>query len=250
MENHNPFSLKNKTILVVGASSGIGQSIAIEASRMGAHVVISARNEAKLQATLAMMEGDGHQIIVADITSNCELEVLVEGVPQLSGVVLSAGVGMTLPMLFSSRDKYDTIFNVNFFAPVELTRLLIRKKKLEKYGSIVIISSVGGVTKYNLGNSIYGTSKAAINSFMHFCAKEIAPKKIRVNSINPGMVQTDLLKGGTLTEADFEKDIRENYPLGRYGEPKDVAFGAIYLLSDASSWVTGHSLVIDGGFTL
>lgn len=250
MENYNPFSLKNKTILVVGASSGIGQSIAIEISKMGAKVIISARNEDKLKTTLTMMEGDEHQIIPADITSQSELEMLVERVPQLSGLVLSAGLGLTLPILFSNRDNYNTIFDVNFFAPVELTRLLIKKKKLEKYGSIVIISSVGGVTKYNLGNSIYGTSKAAINSFMHFCAKEMSPKKIRVNSINPGMVYTDLIRGGAFTDADFEKDIRENYPLGRYGEPKDIAHGAIYLLSDASSWVTGHSLVIDGGFIL
>lgn len=249
MINYNPFSLSGKTILVVGASSGIGRSIAIECSKMGAYVIISARHEVSLKETLGMMRGDGHQIIIGDITSEDDLNKIVDAVPELSGLVLSAGIGLTLPITFSTREKYDTVFNINFFAPVELTRLLIKKKKIAKNGSIVIISSISGVANYYLGNSIYGASKAAINAFSRYGAQEFSGKKIRVNTINPGMVNTDLIRGGALSEEDLEKDMK-NYPLGRYGEPEDIAYGAVYLLSDAAAWVTGHSLIIDGGFTI
>ena len=167
----------------------------------------------------------------------------------MQGLVLSAGKGTTSPFPFSTRDKYDEIFNVNFFAPVELLRLLVKKKKLEKGSSVVFVSSIGGVKSFQLGNGIYGASKAALSSTMKFCAKELATKKIRVNSVNPGMVNTKLIQGGTILEEQHKLDM-EKYPLKRYGEPEDIAYGIIYLLSDASSWVTGHSLVIDGGYTI
>ena len=156
---------------------------------------------------------------------------------------------MTSPFLFSTREKYDDIFNVNYFAPIELLRLLVKKKKLEKEASVVIVSSIGGNGSYSLGNSIYGASKAALNSTMKFCARELATKKIRVNTVNPGMVRTNLIQGGAISEEQHKADM-EKYPLKRYGEPEDIAYGIIYLLSNASSWVTGHSLVIDGGITI
>ena len=156
---------------------------------------------------------------------------------------------MTSPFAFNTRDKYDEVFDVNFFAPVELLRLLLKKKKLKKESSVVFVSSVGGVYGYSLGNSIYGATKAAINSTMKFCAKELAPKKIRVNCVNPGMVNTPLIKNGTISDEQHEADM-QRYPLKRYGEPEDIAYGIIYLLSNASSWVTGQSLIIDGGITI
>ena len=246
---YNPFSLDGKTVLVTGSSSGIGQETAIQCSKLGAKVIITARNEERLKETLSQMDGEGHSMVIAELTRQEELENLVSTIDTLNGVVLCAGKGMTSPFPFSTRDKYDEIFNVNFFAPVELLRLLVKKKKLEKDSSVVFVSSIGGNGSYSFGNGVYGASKAAINSTMKFCARELAAKKIRVNTVNPGMVNTKLIQGGAISEEQHKLDM-EKYPLKRYGEPEDIAYGIIYLLSDASSWVTGHSLVIDGGVTI
>lgn len=245
----NPFSLDGKKILVTGASSGIGQETAIQCSKLGAHVILTARNEERLKGTMSQLEGDGHQMILAELTNQEDIERLVANIPDLQGLVLCAGKGMTSPFPFCTRGKYDEIFDINFFAPVELLRLLVKKKKLEKGSSVVIVSSIGGVESFQLGNGVYGASKAALNSAMRFCAKELATKKIRVNSVNPGMVNTKLIQSGTISEEQYKLDM-EKYPLKRYGEPEDIAYGIIYLLSDASSWVTGHSLIIDGGYTI
>lgn len=247
--NYNPFSLEGKTLLITGASSGIGQATAIECSKLGAKVIITARNEERLKETLSKMEGEGHQFFIAEQTNTEEVMNLVSELPQLNGVVLCAGKGMTLPFPFCTREKYDEIFNVNYFAPVELLRLLVKKKKLVQNSSVVFVSSIGGIKSFSLGNGVYGASKAAINSTMKFCARELAAKKIRVNSINPGMVNTKLIKGGAISEEQHQLDMLK-YPLKRYGEPEEIAYGIIYLLSDASAWVTGHALIIDGGVTI
>lgn len=246
---NNPFSLDGKTILVTGASSGIGQETAIQCSKLGAKVIITARNEERLQETLSMLEGDGHSIVLAELTNQVAVEMLVEQIEEIQGLVLCAGMGMTSPFPFSTKDKYQSVFDVNFFAPVELLRLLVKKKKIQKDSSVVFVSSIGGIASFQYGNCIYGASKAALNSTMKFCAKELAAKKIRVNSVNPGMVNTKLIQRGTISEEQHKLDM-EKYPLKRYGEPENIAYGIIYLLSDASSWVTGHSLVIDGGYTI
>ena len=247
--NYNPFSLKGKTILVTGASSGIVRETAIQCSKLGAKVIITARNEDRLKETLSQLEGEGHEIVMAELTNSSELENLVSQANDLDGVVLCAGRAMTSPFMFNTRDKYDEVFNINYFAPVELLRLLLKKRKVNKNASVVFVSSIGGVFGYSLGNSIYGATKASIHSTMNFCAKELAPKGIRVNSVNPGMVNTPLIGGGSISEEQYKADM-ERYPLKRYGEPQDIAYGIVYLLSDASSWVTGHALVIDGGITI
>lgn len=247
--SYNPFSLDGKTILVTGASSGIGQATAIQCSKLGAKVIITARNEERLKKTLSQMEGDGHRIVLAELTQQTDLETMVDDIDSLNGVVLCAGKGMTAPFSFSTKEKFDSIFEINFFAPVELLRLLVKKKKMVKESSVVFVSSVGGNFSFNVGNGVYGASKAALNSIMKFCAKELASKKIRVNSVNPGMVNTKLIQGGIISEEQHQLDM-EKYPLNRYGESEEIAYGIIYLLSNASSWVTGHSLVIDGGLTI
>ena len=246
--NYNPFSLEGRTILVTGASSGIGQASAIEASKLGANVIVCGRNEERLKQTLDMLEGENITSFEGDLLEQDVVERLVKEVPVLDGVVLSAGKGLTLPFPFCTREKFDDIFNINFFSPMELLRLLVKKKKLNQNCSVVIIVSIGGTHIHSVGNSIYGASKSALQSMVNFTAMELAPKKIRVNGICPGMVNTPLIRRGTLTEEQFQADM-ERYPLKRYGEPQDIAFGAIYLLSDASSWVTGTSLIIDGGVT-
>lgn len=247
--SYNPFSLEGKTVLVTGASSGIGQETAIQCSKLGAKIIITARNEDRLNETLSQMTGDDHEVVLAELTVREQMENLVNQAHDLDGVVLCAGRAMTSPFLFNTRDKYDEVFNINYFAPVELLRLLLKKKKIKKNASVVFVSSIGGVFGYSLGNSIYGATKASIHSTMKFCAKELAPKGIRVNSVNPAMVKTPLIGSGSISEEQYKADM-ERYPLKRYGEPQDIAYGIIYLLSDASSWVTGHSLVIDGGITI
>ncbi len=247
--NYNPFSLVGKTILVTGASSGIGQETAIQCSKMGAKVIITARSEDRLKETSSQMEGGYHQIIIADQTNQTEMESLVAQIGLLNGLVLCAGKPKTLPFQFCTREHFDEVFDINFFAPVELLRLLVKKKKMAKDSSVVFVSSIGGVRAYGASNAIYGASKSAIDSVMKTSARELAAKKIRVNSVNPGMVETKLIHVGMITEEQLEAD-RKTYPLQRYGTPTDIALGIVFLLSDASSWMTGHPLVIDGGKTI
>ena len=245
----NPFSLAGKTVLVTGASSGIGRETAIACSRMGAGVVINGRNQERLQETSDLMAGPVVGMIVADLTSLDDVKRMLSEIPALDGAVLCAGNSTTLPLQFGSREKFDEMFDINFFAPVELLRLLYKKKVLKKGASVVLIASIGGTHSFMPGNGVYGASKAALNSVMKYAAREYASRKVRVNSICPGMVDTPLIHRGTITEEQLAEDARK-YPLGRYGKPEDIANGALYLLSDASSWLTGHDLVIDGGFSI
>ena len=246
--DYNPFSLKGKTILVTGASSGIGQSTVVSCAQMGAEVVITGRDAERLQATADLI-GTPVTQISADLTSNDDVERLAAALPPLDGAVLCAGNSTTLPLQFGTREKFDDMFNVNFFAPVELLRLMYKKKILQKGASVVLIASIGGTHSFMPGNGVYGASKAALNSLMKYAAREYASRKVRVNSICPGMVDTPLIHRGTITEEQLAEDAKR-YPLGRYGKPDDIANGAVYLLSDASSWLTGHDLVIDGGFSI
>lgn len=246
---YNPFSLKGKRILITGASSGIGQSTAVECSKLGADIILTARNEERLQMTLSSLVGVNNKYFVAELTDVELVANLVTSLPLLDGVVLCVGKGLTLPFSFCTQDKYKDLFGVNFFAPVELLRLLVKKKKLAPNSSVVFVSSVAGIESFNVGNGVYGATKAALNATMQFCAKELAPKNIRVNSVCPGMVNTQLVKSTPFTEEQHQKNL-EKYAIKRYGEPEEIAHGIIYLLSDAASWVTGHSLFIDGGLTI
>lgn len=246
---HNPFNLEGKRVLITGASSGIGKAAAIECANMGAKVIICGRNQERLDSVLSQLDGDGHEYFNGDLTEASIIESLVNRIDKIDGLVLSAGRGMTLPFQFATREKFDEIFNINFFAPVEILRLLVKKKKFNPNSSIVFICSIGGTGRFSVGNSIYGSAKAALQSMMRFCAIELAPKKIRVNCINPGMVNTPLIRLGSISEEQMQKDMAA-YPLKRYGEPEDIAYGILYLLADASSWVTGQSLVIDGGISI
>lgn len=249
--SYNPFSLEGKTILVTGASSGIGKATAIEASKLGATVIITARDRQRLQETYDALEGKEreHKQFIADLLDDNQLKCLLDEVPAIDGLVLCAGKGLTLPMQFATREKFDDIFNINFFAPFELLRSLYKKKRIQKNASIVLLASLGGTQIFSGGNGIYGASKAALNTVMKFCAKEFAARKVRVNSICPGMVDTPLIHRGTISDEQLLED-QKRYPLGRYGQPEDIAYAAIYLLSDASSWVTGQSMVLDGGVSI
>ena len=252
MENFNPFSLEGKTILVTGASSGIGKETAIACSKMGASVIATARNEERLKDTLRFLDksfGQRHSILMADISAESEIDKLVQNLPSLDGISLNAGIVKTLPVKFINTEDLTNVLNVNMVGAVLLLQKLIKKKKLNKGCSIVFTSSVGGVFSSKVGNTMYGISKGGLNAFMKGLALEMAPKGVRSNSVNPGFIETNILSAGVITEDELKKNL-ENYPMGRYGKPEDIANAIIYLLSDASSWVTGHTLVVDGGMLL
>ncbi len=245
MKDYNPFSLSGKTILVTGASSGIGKAAAIECSRMGAKIVLTARKEEALKEVLGELEGEGHSYLLADVTDEEQLKALAEQVPPLDGFVCNAGVGCTKPIAFFKKELIEKIFVPNIEAPMLLTKHLVKLKKLRKGASIVFTSSISA-KRSTVGNGIYAASKAALSSFMKTCANEFAPKGIRANAVLPGMVETKLITPGVIDAEDQEKD-KQHYLLGRYGKPEEVAYAMVYLLSDAAAWVTGTEMLIEGG---
>ena len=245
----NPFSLEGKTILVTGASSGIGRATAIACSQMGATLVVTGRNEQRLQETFDALAGEGHMQIVADIASNEQIDALVEQLPTLHGLVNNAGITETCPTQFIKRDKLEKVMEVNTIAPILLTQKILKKKKIGKGGSIVFTCSISGTCVCGGGNVLYSASKGAIHGFMRNAALDLAAKGIRVNDVCPGMIDTHILDAGTIGEEELKLEAQK-YPMKRFGKPEEVAYGIIYLLSDASSFCTGSSIVMDGGFTL
>lgn len=245
---YNPYSLEGKTILITGASSGIGRRTAIECSKMGAKLVITGRNQERLNDTLSSLDGEGHLTFAGDLTEDVAMEALMEQLPPLNGVFFCAGVTDTTPAKFIDEEKIERVFSINIKSPMLLTKWLVKKKKIQAGASLVYMSSYGAeVVTPGLG--IYAASKGAVNSFMRTIATELSARKIRANSIMAMMVQTELIDTlGSLSKEDIEKD-EAKYPLG-YGKPEDIAFATIYLLSDASKWVTGSIIKMDGGSTL
>ena len=245
---NNPFSLEGKTILVTGSSSGIGQATAIECSKMGAKVVITGRNIERLQETYNQLVGEGHMMIPADLNTEEEIDKLVSECPVLDGLVNNAGRGKSKPVNFIKNEDLMDVYKTNVFGVALLTKSILKKKKINKGGSIVFTSSISSYMTAP-GLAIYASTKAAVCAYMRTCAIELGSKGIRSNAVLPGMVETKLINSGTYTDEDKQNDL-SLYPLGRYGQPNDIAYGIIYLLSDASVWMTGNELVIDGGRSL
>lgn len=250
MENYNPFSLEGKVVLITGAAGGIGRASAIECAKLGASLILTDINEEGLKATLEQLPNQGqHSYIVANLTVDEEIEKLVGEIDKLDGFVSNAGVTKPMLVKFINREDLERIMQINAMAPMYLTQRLLKKKKFARGASIVFTVSIGGVYTTAIANAMYGSSKGALQVFMKNVALESAVSGIRCNSVNPGMINTGLLKPGTYSEEDRKRDM-QTYPMKRYGEPREVALGIVYLLSDASSFVTGHSLIIDGGKTL
>jgi NAD(P)-dependent dehydrogenase (short-subunit alcohol dehydrogenase family) len=245
----NPFSIEGKTIFVTGASSGIGRATSIECSKMGAKLIISGRNPPALQETFDQLEGIGHIQILADLVNAQDVANIVDQLSSLDGVVHCAGFTITTPFQFVNEKDLSAIMQVNFMAPALISQALIKKKKLNKGASVVFISSVSGVYCSSIGGSMYSASKGAINGLVKGMALDLASKGIRVNCVNPGMINTNIFAEGVITKEQLNED-KKRYPLNRYGQPEEVAYAIIYLLSDATKWITGSNLLIDGGYTL
>lgn len=248
----NPFSLAGKTILVTGASSGIGRGVAIACAEMGAKLILNGRNNVRLEETRSLLAGEGHQILVSDLSKQSDLEAMASSLPELQGWVNSAGIPKVSSIKHFDRENVEDIFNVNTVSTMLLLSLLLKKKKLKRGASVVFISAVTGAFVGSKGDTSYCATKGAVNGFMKGAALELAPLGIRINSVNPGLVPTNILNlaNGIAGEEHHVEIMLEKYPLKRLGTPEDIANGAVYLLSDASSWVTGINLVIDGGYLL
>ena len=205
-----------------------------------------------MQETLAMLAGNNHQILVSDLSKQDDLQNMVDTLPEIQGWVNSAGIPKVNPIKYFDRKDVEEIFNVNIVSTMLLLSMLVKKKKLKRGSSVVFISAVTGAFVGSKGDTSYCATKGAVNGFMKGAALELASQGIRINSINPGLVPTNILNlANTIAGEEHHTEIMlERYPLKRLGTPEDIGNGAVYLLSDASSWVTGTNLVIDGGYLL
>lgn len=245
----NAFSLHNKTILVTGASSGIGREIAIRCSQFGAKLIITGRSKQRLDETFKSLTGEGHELYICDLLNEDSVNELVKKCERLNGVVHSAAVVKLFPIGFLNEDKINETFRTNFYSVIHFTSKLLRFKKINNEASLVFISSIAGQHPHR-GSSMYASSKAAVEAFSKTIALEYSVQKIRSNCISPGMVKTPVYQASQdfLTKEALDAHVAR-YPLGA-GEPHDVAHAAIFLLSPASKWITGINLIMDGGLLL
>lgn len=246
--NYNPYTLEGKRVLITGASSGIGRATAIECSKLGASCVLCGRNEERLQETLSLLEGSGHITIAADLLKTDDLQLIAANCDKLDGVVLNAGINLMAPIYFLKEEDVNQVFQTNVLAPMYLIKTLLKARKINAEASLVFTSSIDAVNP-DVSSSAYAASKAALTSFMRSCAKELAPRQIRANAIQPGLVETGMMHNGMVSADDLEKN-KELYLLKRYARPEEIAWAIIYLLSDASAFVTGSILTIDGGISI
>ena len=192
------------------------------------------------------LSGDGHRMIVGDLTVEEDLNKLVAEVKSLDGIVHCAGISGHKLFSYLKQEEIDDMFSINYLSPLKISQFLLKAKKVKKGGSIIFMTSTSGILSSYIGGSLYSSTKGAINGLVKGMALELAPKKIRVNSVMPSMIETPIMNGGDVTDEQFEAD-KQLYPLKRYGKPEEVAYAVIYLLSDASSWITGTNLLMDGG---
>ena len=243
---NNPFSLQGKTILVTGASSGIGRATAILCAGMDANVVLNGRNAERLQKTLSQLEGDEHKVCCCDITDESAVGQAIPEMPTLDGVALCSGIAEMAPFQFVDRKGMDKVMECNFFAPVLLVNRLLKAKKLQKGSSVVFVSSIDGPKVVHAGNSVYAASKSALVGMARNMAIDLMGKKIRVNCVLPGTTDTGMIRTENVTE-EILAETAKTLPMKRFAMPEEIANAIVFLLSDASSYITGTELVVDGG---
>lgn len=253
MAENSPFSLIGKTILVTGASSGIGRQCAIDCSKMGAKVVLVARNEGRLSETFSKLDGEGHLVVQYDLTQTDGLKSMVKEVVMkmgpLSGVLHCAGISDTIPLKLMNTSVLDKFFLTNVYSAVELTREVCGVKNISKDGaSIVFFSSIMGCVGES-GKTLYSMTKGALISGARSLACEYAKRRIRFNCISPGAILTPInMNLPHMKDPDRRKVLEDLHPLG-LGECSDISNACIFLLSDASRWITGQNFIVDGGYT-
>jgi NAD(P)-dependent dehydrogenase (short-subunit alcohol dehydrogenase family) len=247
----SPFDLNNKTVLVTGASSGIGRQTAISISRMGGKLIVTGRDEKRLSETISLLEGEHHTYICGDLILPEFIEQLADFCGTLNGVVHCAGILHPYPIRFISKKEISDMFDINYTSPVLLTARLLKKKKMADNGSVVFITSISGTHRPYYGGALYAGSKAALESFSRVLAIEHTAKKIRSNCVSPAMVKTAIFDEylGGVADQENVNEYEKQYPLG-FGEPVDVANAVVFLLSDASKWITGTTIIMDGGLMI
>ncbi len=250
----NPMDMTGKTVLVTGASAGIGRATCVLLSELGARVCLIARNEENLLKTVSMMRDNGHFILPFDLQNVAQIPSLipqaVEHLAPLDGLVHSAGISRLKALhLLSLEDDVRPMMDLHFNAAVMLAQGMRKRGMHAPQGSIVFLSSVSALTG-GKGIGIYAAAKAALIGLTHVLGSELAPAGIRVNSVVPGLVRTDMYEASAKNLTDEQLKGNSNaYPLG-IGRPRDVANAIVFLLSNASSWITGSSLLVDGGATV
>lgn len=243
--------LKGKNILVTGSSSGIGKACALLLSEQGSTVVITGRNEKRLNDTLLQLKGENHKVIVADLSNEEGINNLKNNLNnlKLDGIVHCAGVVKPLPLKFIKQHHITDIFNINYNAPVLLSSALLYGGYINSGASIIFISSISSSYPF-YGGALYVSTKAALEAYAKTLALEFAPKKIRSNIISPGLVDTPILEESK--NANSEKmvnDYEKKYPFG-FGKPTDIANMVVFLSSNASGWITGQNILMEGGLLL
>ena len=240
------FSLSDKTILITGASSGIGKQAAILISQAGGTVFITGRDEKRLEETFDLLQGENHRMRVADLTVVSEMDALIEELPKLNGIVHCAGIVGPLPVKFILQEHIDRMFSINYNVPVNLTGKLLRKKMIIEGASILFMSTIATKNPY-FGGALYSGSKAALEAYAKTLALEQVGKGIRANCLMAGLVDTPMIESPSeeaMQEEALERYLKR-YPLG-VGKPEDVAGAILYFLSDASTWVSGTTLILGG----
>jgi NAD(P)-dependent dehydrogenase (short-subunit alcohol dehydrogenase family) len=244
------FNIKGKRILVTGSSSGIGRGISERLANAGAHLYLCGRNKNRLDAVTHSLKGNKHRAFLGDLTSSeIQMHITAE-CEKLDGVVLNAGLIELMPFQIHNDQSVRKIMEVNYMAPALLLQRLIKNRKISRNASIIVISSVTSANFGSIGGTIYGSSKGALEGLVKSLSVELGRQGIRVNSISPGIIETEAIEvlKKSLGEESFQSDLKK-YPLGRYGEPEDVASAVHFLMSNSSSWITGTNLVVDGGLT-
>lgn len=245
-----PFSLAGKRVLITGASSGIGRQIAISCSQMGATVIGTGRDASKLDETLGLLSGSDHLMVSADLTQASGRDsVLTSIADPLEGLVHCAGISRLSPVRMMNEAHLLEIMSINVNAPMLLTQALLKKQKIQDGSSILFISSIAahiGVA----GVAGYSGSKAALIAMMRCLAMEVVKRKIRVNCLSPSLVETPLFEAMELQSGTSSMEQKRNdHPLG-FGKPEDIANASVFFLSQASRWITGTTLLMDGGLTI
>jgi NAD(P)-dependent dehydrogenase (short-subunit alcohol dehydrogenase family) len=244
-DNMDFCDLTGKTILITGASSGIGRQTAVLVSRLGGKVFITGRNEDRLRESYEMLEGEGHQMQAADLTDESQMDELVRTLPKLNGLVHGAGIIGPTPTKFIRQENIDKLMRINFEVPVLLTGKVLHFKKLLNSSSVVFFSSIVTRSPY-FGGALYASAKAALEAYSQTLALEMVPKKIRSNVLTPALVNTAILtdpakEGNPEIVEDSLQRYLKKYPMG-IGEPEDVANLAAFLLSDEAQWISGANI--------